>query len=83
MNLPASSPTGRSGSVTGLRKTTTRSYRGPVSLKLALTKSINTIPVRLSLDFGRDKIMETAYAMGLTHELENSISCRSVLPKCP
>ncbi len=51
-----------------------RSYRGPVSLKLALTKSINTIPVRLSLDFGREKIIETAYAMGLTHELENSIS---------
>lgn len=51
-----------------------RSYRGPVTLKLALTKSINTIPVRLSLDFGRDKIIETAYAMGLTHELENSIS---------
>jgi len=51
-----------------------RSYRGPVTLKLALTKSINTIPVRLSLDFGREKIIETSYAMGLTHELENSIS---------
>ncbi len=51
-----------------------RSYRGPVTLKLALTKSINTIPVRLSLDFGREKIIETAYAMGLTHELENSVS---------
>ncbi len=51
-----------------------RNYRGPVSLKLALTKSINTIPVRLSLDFGREKILETSYAMGLTHELENSIS---------
>ncbi|WP_434051422.1 MAG: PBP1A family penicillin-binding protein [Roseibium sp.] len=55
-------------------KNYTRSYRGPVTLKTALTKSINTIPVRLSLDFGRDKIIETAYAMGLTHELENSIS---------
>ncbi|MBO6893642.1 MAG: PBP1A family penicillin-binding protein [Roseibium sp.] len=55
-------------------KNYTRSYRGPVSLKLALTKSINTIPVRLSIDFGREKIIETAYAMGLTHELENSIS---------
>ena len=51
-----------------------RSYRGPVSLKLALTKSINTIPVRLSQAFGREKIIETAYAMGITHELENSIS---------
>lgn len=55
-------------------KNYTRSYRGPVSLRTALTKSINTIPVRLSLDFGRDKIIETAYSMGLTHELENSIS---------
>ncbi|MEP3045809.1 MAG: PBP1A family penicillin-binding protein [Roseibium sp.] len=51
-----------------------RSYRGPVSLKLALTKSINTIPVRLSQSFGREKIIETSYAMGITHELENSIS---------
>ncbi|MCX2722251.1 transglycosylase domain-containing protein [Roseibium salinum] len=55
-------------------KNYTRSYRGPVSLKLALTKSINTIPVRLSLDFGREKIIETAYAMGISHELENSLS---------
>ncbi|WP_235867125.1 transglycosylase domain-containing protein [Roseibium marinum] len=51
-----------------------RSYRGPVTLRTALTKSINTIPVRLSLDFGREKIIETAYAMGITHELQNGIS---------
>ncbi|WP_428673271.1 transglycosylase domain-containing protein [Roseibium sp.] len=51
-----------------------RSYRGPVTLRTALTKSINTIPVRLSLDFGREKIIETAYKMGVTHELENSVS---------
>lgn len=52
----------------------TRSYRGAINLKLALTKSINTIPVRLAQSFGREKIIETAYAMGLTHELENSVS---------
>ncbi|MGV2976669.1 transglycosylase domain-containing protein [Roseibium alexandrii] len=52
----------------------TRSYRGAVTLKLALTKSINTIPIRLAQNFGREKIIETAYAMGLTHELENSVS---------
>lgn len=52
----------------------TRSYRGAVTLKLALTKSINTIPVRLAQSFGREKVIETAYAMGLTHELENSVS---------
>ncbi len=51
-----------------------RSYRGPVRLKLALTKSINTVPVRLSQAIGREKIIETAYAMGLTHELENVVT---------
>ncbi|WP_417667435.1 transglycosylase domain-containing protein [Roseibium sp.] len=51
-----------------------RSYRGPVSLKLALTKSINTIPVRLSHAVGRKKIIETAQAMGLTHELEDVVT---------
>ncbi|MDN3719736.1 penicillin-binding transpeptidase domain-containing protein [Roseibium salinum] len=60
-------------------KNYTRSYRGPVSLKLALTKSINTIPVRLSLDFGREKIIETAYAMGISHELENSLSAHRII----
>ncbi|MTI42638.1 penicillin-binding protein 1A [Roseibium hamelinense] len=51
-----------------------RSFRGPVTLKLALTKSINTIPIRLSLAIGRDKIIETAYQMGISHELQNSLS---------
>ncbi len=51
-----------------------RSYRGPVSLKLALTKSINTIPVRLAQAIGRKKIIETAYDMGLTHELEDVVT---------
>ncbi len=55
-------------------KNYTRSYRGPVSLKLALTKSINTIPVRLAQAIGRDKIIETAYKMGITNELQNSVS---------
>lgn len=36
-------------------KNYSRSYRGAVTLKTALTKSINTIPVILSLDFGRQK----------------------------
>ncbi|WP_244327657.1 transglycosylase domain-containing protein [Roseibium sp. RKSG952] len=51
-----------------------RKFRGPVSLKTALTRSINTIPIRLSLAIGRDKIIETAYRMGISHELENSLS---------
>lgn len=55
-------------------KNYTRSFRGPVTLKLALTKSINTIPVRLAHAFGREKVIETGYLMGLTHELENAVS---------
>lgn len=51
-----------------------RSYRGSVSLKLALTKSINTTPVRLAQAIGRKKIIETSYAMGLTHELEDVVT---------
>nr|WP_283404346.1 PBP1A family penicillin-binding protein [Roseibium denhamense] len=51
-----------------------RNYRGPVTLKTALTKSINTIPVRLAQSIGRETIIDTAYMMGITHELENSVS---------
>ncbi|NVK33137.1 MAG: PBP1A family penicillin-binding protein [Rhodobacteraceae bacterium] len=51
-----------------------RSYRGAVTLRLALTKSINTIPVRLAQAIGRKKIIETAHAMGLTHELEDVVT---------
>ncbi len=51
-----------------------RSYRGAVSLKLALTKSINTIPVRLAQAVGRKKVIATASAMGLTHKLEDVVT---------
>jgi penicillin-binding protein 1A len=47
-----------------------RSYRGPVTLKTALTKSINTVPVRLSQALGRDKVVENAHAMGINSELK-------------
>lgn len=48
----------------------TRGYAGPVTLKTALTKSINTIPVRLAQAIGRDKIATTAYMMGINSELK-------------
>lgn len=51
-----------------------RNYRGAVSLKLALTKSINTVPIRLSRAVGLKKIIETASAMGLTHQLEEVVT---------
>ncbi|WP_439529614.1 transglycosylase domain-containing protein [Pannonibacter sp.] len=51
-----------------------RGYAGPISLKDALTRSINTVPVRLSIAVGRPAIIETAYRMGITHELQNTVS---------
>jgi penicillin-binding protein 1A len=47
----------------------TRGYSGPMTLTNALVRSINTIPVRLAQAIGRDRIVETAYAMGITSEL--------------
>ncbi|MGE0232955.1 MAG: transglycosylase domain-containing protein [Flavobacteriaceae bacterium] len=41
------------------------SYSGRMTLTTALTRSINTVPVRLSQSFGRDKIAETAERMGV------------------
>ncbi|MEM1286873.1 MAG: PBP1A family penicillin-binding protein [Pseudomonadota bacterium] len=46
-----------------------RSYAGRVTLMSALARSINTIPVRLAEAMGRDKIVDTAYAMGIRSEL--------------
>lgn len=44
-------------------------YAGPVTLNNALVRSINTVPVRLAQAIGRDRIVETAEAMGITTEL--------------
>ncbi|WP_417774316.1 transglycosylase domain-containing protein [Stappia sp.] len=46
-----------------------RGYSGAVTLRTALTKSINTVPVRLAQSLGRDKIVENAHRMGITSEL--------------
>jgi len=46
------------------------SYAGPVSLTNALTRSINTVAVRLAQAVGRDKIVDTAHRMGVTNELK-------------
>lgn len=40
-------------------------YRGAMSLERALAKSINTIAVKLSLDVGRDKVLENLEKMGI------------------
>ncbi|MEZ5841403.1 MAG: PBP1A family penicillin-binding protein [Hyphomicrobiales bacterium] len=43
----------------------TRGYAGAINLTTALVKSINTVPVRLGLKMGRQKIVDVAHAMGL------------------
>lgn len=48
----------------------TRSYSGNIPLTRALVKSINTVPVRLAQAIGRDKIVDTAYRMGITTPLK-------------
>ncbi|MDJ1159041.1 PBP1A family penicillin-binding protein [Chelatococcus sp. SYSU_G07232] len=58
-----------------------RSYAGSMPLTVALAKSINTIPVQMSLALGkgnakvgRARIIETARAMGLTTDLKDTTS---------
>ena len=43
---------------------------GRVNMTRALVKSVNTVPVRLGLTFGRKPIIETARAMGITSPLQ-------------
>lgn len=47
-----------------------RNYRGDVTLMTALTRSINTIPVTLSIRTGRTPIAEMARRLGITSEFE-------------
>ena len=48
----------------------TNKYGGRVTLTTALAKSYNSVPVRLSIDFGRPAIIETAHKVGLKAVLE-------------
>lgn len=45
-----------------------RSYRGQVTLLDAFTRSINTVPVRLSVQTGRQPIADMAHLMGITND---------------
>ncbi len=45
-----------------------RSYRGNVTLMTALTRSINTVPVTLSIRTGRKPIADMARRLGITSE---------------
>ena len=42
-------------------------FRGRMTLRIALAKSINTIAVKLSLQVGREKVLADLNKMGITH----------------
>lgn len=48
----------------------TREYFGPVTLTQALAMSLNTVSVRLALEFGPTAITRTAYRLGIASKLE-------------
>ncbi|MEO0924012.1 MAG: PBP1A family penicillin-binding protein, partial [Pseudomonadota bacterium] len=50
-------------------KNYTRRYSGSQTLTTALVKSINTIPVKIGLQLGVKKIVQTTQSMGVTSEL--------------
>ena len=45
-------------------------YYGPVSLTQALALSLNTVSVRLTLEFGPTAVAKTAYRLGIASKLE-------------
>ena len=45
-------------------------YLGPVTLTTALAKSINTVAVKLALNLGPKRVIETAYRLGISSPLE-------------
>jgi penicillin-binding protein 1A len=48
----------------------TREYHGPVTLTQALALSLNTVSVRLTLEFGPIAVAKTAYRLGISSKLE-------------
>ncbi|MGH6726527.1 MAG: transglycosylase domain-containing protein, partial [Pseudolabrys sp.] len=49
-------------------------YFGPVTLAKALALSLNTVSVRLTLEFGPDAVIRTAYRLGIASKLEPNAS---------
>jgi penicillin-binding protein 1A len=52
----------------------TREYFGPVTLTQALAHSLNTVSVRLTLEFGPPAVARTAYRLGIASRLEPNAS---------
>jgi penicillin-binding protein 1A len=51
-----------------------REYFGPVTLTQALALSLNTVSVRLTLEFGPTAVAKTAYRLGIASKLEPNAS---------
>src|SRR5882724_1813305 len=51
-----------------------REYFGPVSLTKALALSLNTVSVRLTMEFGPTAVMRTAHRLGISSKLEPNAS---------
>ena len=49
-------------------------YFGPVTLTQALAKSLNTVSVRLTLEFGPAAVVRTAHRLGIASKLEPNAS---------
>jgi penicillin-binding protein 1A len=49
-------------------------YLGPITLTQALAESINTVSVRLTLEFGPAAVIRTAYRLGIESKLEPNAS---------
>ena len=49
-------------------------YMGPVTLTQALANSLNTVSVRLTLEFGPAAVIRTAYRLGISSPLEPNAS---------
>ena len=51
-----------------------REYHGPVTLTQALALSLNTVSVRLTLEFGPAAVAKTAYRLGIASKLDANAS---------
>ena len=45
-------------------------YRGPISARMALAESVNTVAVRVFMRAGADNVIQTAHALGITSPME-------------
>ena len=52
----------------------TREYYGPVTLTQALAMSLNTVSVRLTMEFGPTAVTRTAHRLGIASKLEPNAS---------